>query len=171
MRQRPFPSNCFLKIGRCASHVCRKNNCWEVCFLWCPCRNFVIITGLELREHSTPGEYIWDTLFLGDINTGSWPSRLGESQMRHGLGATRTSQCMHCKLQTGPLIKEEGEASNCQTKENWKYGNGPQNEYNTKMNSGRLAVVRKKKSNFNFNFGRVTQCPRVLLGYPVPGRN
>jgi hypothetical protein len=22
-------------------------------------------------------EYNWDTLFLGDINTGTWPSRLG----------------------------------------------------------------------------------------------
>jgi hypothetical protein len=26
-------------------------------------------------------EYNWATLFLGDINTGTWPSRLGESQM------------------------------------------------------------------------------------------
>jgi hypothetical protein len=26
--------------------------------------------------------YNWATLFLGDINTGTWPSRLGESQMR-----------------------------------------------------------------------------------------
>jgi hypothetical protein len=24
----------------------------------------------------------WATLFLGDINTRTWPSRLGESQMR-----------------------------------------------------------------------------------------
>jgi hypothetical protein len=24
----------------------------------------------------------WATLFLGDINTGTWPSKLGESQMR-----------------------------------------------------------------------------------------
>jgi hypothetical protein len=33
------------------------------------------------REHSVRG-YNWATLFLGDINTGTWPSRLGESQMR-----------------------------------------------------------------------------------------
>jgi hypothetical protein len=26
--------------------------------------------------------YIWAALFLGDINTGTWPPRLGESQMR-----------------------------------------------------------------------------------------
>jgi hypothetical protein len=29
-----------------------------------------------------PRGYNWATLFLGDINTGTWPSRLGESQMR-----------------------------------------------------------------------------------------
>jgi hypothetical protein len=28
------------------------------------------------------GKYNWVTLFLGDINMGTWPSRLGESQMR-----------------------------------------------------------------------------------------
>jgi hypothetical protein len=33
------------------------------------------------REPSARG-YTWATLFLGDINTGTWPSRLGESQMR-----------------------------------------------------------------------------------------
>jgi hypothetical protein len=27
-------------------------------------------------------EYNWATLFLGNINTGTWPSRLGESRMR-----------------------------------------------------------------------------------------
>jgi hypothetical protein len=50
--------------------------------------------GLEYLHH-TPYEsyeatkmepsargYNWVTLFLGDINTGTWPSRLGESQMR-----------------------------------------------------------------------------------------
>jgi hypothetical protein len=26
--------------------------------------------------------YNWATLFMGDINTGTWPSRLGESQKR-----------------------------------------------------------------------------------------
>jgi hypothetical protein len=33
------------------------------------------------REPSAQG-YNWATLFLGDINTGTWPSRLGESQTR-----------------------------------------------------------------------------------------
>jgi hypothetical protein len=31
------------------------------------------------RKPSARG-YNWVTLFLGDINTGTWPSRLGESQ-------------------------------------------------------------------------------------------
>jgi hypothetical protein len=29
-----------------------------------------------------PEDTNWATLFLGDINMGTWPSRLGESQMR-----------------------------------------------------------------------------------------
>jgi hypothetical protein len=33
------------------------------------------------KEPSARG-YNWATLFLGDINTGTWPSRLGKSQMR-----------------------------------------------------------------------------------------
>jgi hypothetical protein len=32
------------------------------------------------REPSARG-YNWATLFLGDINMGTWPSKLGESQM------------------------------------------------------------------------------------------
>jgi hypothetical protein len=32
-----------------------------------------------MREPSDRG-YIWSTLFLGDINAGTWPSRLGKSQ-------------------------------------------------------------------------------------------
>jgi hypothetical protein len=35
----------------------------------------------DKREHSARG-YNWATLFLGDINTGTWPSRLRETQMR-----------------------------------------------------------------------------------------
>jgi hypothetical protein len=35
-------------------------------------------------SHTLPSAwgYIWATLFLGDINTETWPSRLGESEMR-----------------------------------------------------------------------------------------
>jgi hypothetical protein len=33
------------------------------------------------REPGARG-YIWVTLFLGDIKTGTWPSRLGESHKR-----------------------------------------------------------------------------------------
>jgi hypothetical protein len=34
------------------------------------------------EEEPSARGYNWATLFLGDINTGTWPSRLGESQMR-----------------------------------------------------------------------------------------
>jgi hypothetical protein len=34
-----------------------------------------------MHEPSARG-YNWATLFLGDINTGTWPSRLGESRMK-----------------------------------------------------------------------------------------
>jgi hypothetical protein len=37
------------------------------------------------RRHETEPnarEHNWATLLLGDINTGTWPSRLGESQTR-----------------------------------------------------------------------------------------
>jgi hypothetical protein len=33
------------------------------------------------REHSA-WRYNWATIFPGDINTGTWPSKLWESQMR-----------------------------------------------------------------------------------------
>jgi hypothetical protein len=35
-----------------------------------------------LKSKSSARGYNWTTLFLGVINTGTWPSRLGESQMR-----------------------------------------------------------------------------------------
>jgi hypothetical protein len=46
MRQRPLLSNCSLKNSRCTSHFCSKNNCWEMCSLWCPWRD-IIRTGLD----------------------------------------------------------------------------------------------------------------------------
>jgi hypothetical protein len=39
----------------------------------------------------------WTTLFLWDINTGTWPSR---------SCATLTSTWLHCKLQTRTLVRE-----------------------------------------------------------------
>jgi hypothetical protein len=35
-----------------------------------------------MLHHVSARGYNWATLFLGDINTGTWPSKLGESQMR-----------------------------------------------------------------------------------------
>jgi hypothetical protein len=43
------------------------------------CKRRVLKDDVKLTQ--CPG-YNWATLFLGDINTGTWPSRLGESQMR-----------------------------------------------------------------------------------------
>jgi hypothetical protein len=37
-------------------------------------------SGGKKREQSDWG-YNWTTLFLGDINTGTWPARLGESRI------------------------------------------------------------------------------------------
>jgi hypothetical protein len=57
--------------------------------------------------------------YLGDINTGTWPSRLGESQMRQqnmavsSAGLQPKSDCsgkaqkqLYSKLQTCPLVRE-----------------------------------------------------------------
>jgi hypothetical protein len=37
---------------------------------------------VEETSNPVPGGYNWATLFLGNMNMGTWPSRLGESQMR-----------------------------------------------------------------------------------------
>jgi hypothetical protein len=44
---------------------------------WKSCRSSFV----TWREPSARGRN-WTILFLGDMNTGTWPSRLGESQMR-----------------------------------------------------------------------------------------
>jgi hypothetical protein len=36
----------------------------------------------HIQDKSSAWGYNWATLFLGNLNTGTWPSRLGESQMR-----------------------------------------------------------------------------------------
>jgi hypothetical protein len=43
------------------------------------CVVLVILTLLLLLLPNARG-YNWDTLFQGEINTGTWPSRLGKSQ-------------------------------------------------------------------------------------------
>jgi hypothetical protein len=64
------------------------------------------------------GEYNWATLFLGEINTGTWPSRMWESQIRevkygHETLGIRTRERLRwrrpassCKLQALPLVRE-----------------------------------------------------------------
>jgi hypothetical protein len=46
------------------------------------CVGFINAIGDLSNDERTAQGYNWATLFLGDINTGIWPSRLGESQMR-----------------------------------------------------------------------------------------
>jgi hypothetical protein len=48
---------------------------------WLTVSRKVTVTVWWVSQPSARG-YNWATLFPGDINTGTWPSRLGESQMR-----------------------------------------------------------------------------------------
>jgi hypothetical protein len=74
--------------------------------------------------------YNWVTLFLGDINTGTWPSRLGESRIwdskiwsrvprdsdQRMIALARTSS--NCKRQTRSLVRENAphqQTRNCLT--------------------------------------------------------
>jgi hypothetical protein len=41
-----------------------------------------LVDAITVNAEPSARGYNWATLFLGDINTGNWPSRLGESQMR-----------------------------------------------------------------------------------------
>jgi hypothetical protein len=76
------------------------------------------------------GGYNWVTLFLGDINTGTWPSRLGESRIwdrkiwsrvlwdsdPRMTALARTSS--NCKWQTRSLVRESAlhqQTRNCLT--------------------------------------------------------
>jgi hypothetical protein len=40
---------------------------------------YILAVSVPCNNNPVPGGYNWATLFLGDINTGTWPSRLGES--------------------------------------------------------------------------------------------
>jgi hypothetical protein len=96
--------------------------------------------------------YNWTTLFLGDINTGTWPSRLGESHKAvssAGLGpesdcSGKTQKQLYSKLQTHTLVREgapQQEICNCQTEnkslvKGFRWGPTPRQ-------TGRLTVDRK----------------------------
>jgi hypothetical protein len=62
------------------------------------------------REPSARG-YSWAALILGDMNTWTWTSRLGKSQMRQNMNTDVTalarprSNCTS-KLDTHPLVRE-----------------------------------------------------------------
>jgi hypothetical protein len=77
----------------------QQRNCWERCFLFCPCP--------ASRRRRRKG-YNWATLFLGDINTGTWPHRLGESRTWDSKNLRMTalaSASSNCNRQTHPLVK------------------------------------------------------------------
>jgi hypothetical protein len=58
------------------------------------------------------GVYNWATLFLGDINMGTWASRLGEPRISDKDSDPRTTALANansnCKRQTRPLVREGG---------------------------------------------------------------
>jgi hypothetical protein len=60
--QRLVPGDCLVEAGSNTSIVALQ------------------VVGGDEKEPSALG-YNWATIFLGDINTGSWPSRLGEPRI------------------------------------------------------------------------------------------
>jgi hypothetical protein len=74
---------------------------------------------LEIASNPVPGGSILATLFLGYINTGTWPSRLGESGIwerkiwswvLRDWDLTMTALARpssNCKRQTHPLVRED----------------------------------------------------------------
>jgi hypothetical protein len=117
------------------------------------------------KEPSTRG-YNWATLFLGDINTGTWPSRLGESQLRRwnmavsSVGLRHESDCsgkaqkqFNSKLQTRALVREgvshiKKSSIVRQIKEIWSWT--PDGRL-TPGRTGRLTVGRKLTSTSTFD--------------------
>jgi hypothetical protein len=54
--------------------------------------------------------YNWATLFLGGINTGTWSSRVGESQMRHWnkvTGSERLGPLNDCTANCRPILSSK----------------------------------------------------------------
>jgi hypothetical protein len=100
--------------------------------------------------------YNWATLFLGDINKRTWPSRLGESPMRQQIWswvlrdldprvtalARPRSNCTS-KLQTHPLVREgdpRQETRNCQTETkiwSWAPAGTPKPRQTGRLTGGR----------------------------------
>jgi hypothetical protein len=58
--------------------------CWETIEFRCEGRSNTSTVALRVVRGNKKGirGYNWDTPFLGDTNTGTWPYRLGESQRR-----------------------------------------------------------------------------------------
>jgi hypothetical protein len=63
-----------------------------------------------MRMEPNVWAYNWTTLFLGDINMGTWPSRLEESQMRQHcmvMGPARLGPVRDCTANYRPLLSSE----------------------------------------------------------------
>jgi hypothetical protein len=124
-----------------------------------PCRRFI----KDSRGRLHCNWYNWATLFLGDINTGTWPSRLGESRIWEcklwswvprdsDLRMTPLARASsNCKRQTHPLVREDVTWGPLPQMFSWKkiFGMGLKSP-DAKTNW--LAVSRQSQSNFDFNF-------------------
>jgi hypothetical protein len=74
----------------------------------------------------------------------------------YGSCSALTSKCLHCKLQTRPLLREGvlyEKASNCQTKENLKSGGGLRKEVRHQDELADCPLIAKSTSNFGEEFG------------------
>jgi hypothetical protein len=83
------------------------------------CKSYTCETYEATKRVPSAWGYKWVTLFLGDINTGTWPSRLGESRIwdsKLWSWVPRASDprltalariTSNCKRQTHPLVRED----------------------------------------------------------------
>jgi hypothetical protein len=58
------------------------------------------------KRNSVPGGYNWATMFLGDINTGTWPSRLEQTR------TTVANYSPALSSEMAPHVKKPGTDSN-----------------------------------------------------------
>jgi hypothetical protein len=94
----------------------------------------VYVKAFECNREPRAAGYIWPTLFIGDINTWTWPSRLGESRIRDRKIWSRVPRdsdprmtvlaksSSNCKRQTRPLVRDSAphqQTRNCLTIITW----------------------------------------------------
>jgi hypothetical protein len=115
-----------LRVSWCGvTSLMRGQVCSQGVSQWCPLYEDLALQvggGLEYLHHSpashkrqrkgnlAPGGITRPPCFWGDINMGTWPSRLGgvsDETVKYGYGfcATQTIEWLCCKLQTLPLVR------------------------------------------------------------------